>query len=179
MRNKTHTSRTSKSNISFFSLNAVDPNWPFDSLRALDALFSGKPWNTNTHKLFFNKLWINQPITKMYGHNMSQSGHQTLLDVSFDIIQSALTICHMWNLPFHIWKSKFHTWIKYFHPWLAIFTCELNVLHAKKKIMLPVKWIFSQRVDFFTYKWSFHMWKLHFHMRITYLWLAFFPPHLN
>lgn len=47
------TSWTSGPNISFFSLNAIDPNWPFDSLRTLDALFSCKPWNTNANRLFF------------------------------------------------------------------------------------------------------------------------------
>lgn len=42
-KNPEPTSWTSGSNISFFSLNAIDPNWPFDSLSTLDALFPCKP----------------------------------------------------------------------------------------------------------------------------------------
>lgn len=39
----THTPRTRRSNISFFSLKTIDPDRSFDSLRTLDAFFSRKP----------------------------------------------------------------------------------------------------------------------------------------
>lgn len=49
LRNKQHTLRTRRSNVSFFSLDAHVPGGPLDSLRALDTFLPRKPWNT-THR---------------------------------------------------------------------------------------------------------------------------------
>lgn len=59
LRNKHHTSRTRRSNVSFFSLDAHVPSGPLDSLRALDTFLPSKPWNTthrHTHTIKSNSL---------------------------------------------------------------------------------------------------------------------------